>query len=652
MPFQGRLPVLPALVCCLVALLSRPAPAADEAAAAAGAGEVASLSLLSIEELLRTEVSSVLKHPSELAQAPAATTVLRQEDIQRLGATTLPDLLRTVPGLHVAQIDGNKWAVSARGFNGFFGSKLLVLIDGRSIYNSVYSGVFWDAYDIPLEDVARIEVVRGPGAALWGANAVNGVINIVTRSAQETQGGRVTLGAGNVERGLASVRYGSGTEDGTAWRFYARAREREGQGALAGGRGADGWRSERLGFRGDSAAGSDTWMLSGDAYQGRSGGQPYPLSTATDFSGQHLLGRLNRRLADGSQFQAQAYLDHSWRKESSSAAVLEENVADVDLQHTLPLGSAHRLVWGGGWRQYRFDSTASAKLSFFPAASRRTVTNLFFQDEWTLLSETLQLIVGAKLEKVPDQGSEWQPNLRAVWQAAPGHTLWAGSAKAVRSPNQVDTAIRFAGPGVGPLPALGNPAFRPERLRSLEAGWRAQFSPRLSSDLSLYQNQYRELQTIEYDGAAAMVYVNNARGRTRGLEWALDWQAAAHWQLRGGLTLYRENLEYQTPPGGPALISFQGGFPRQQLFVRSLWDLSRQQRLDLTWRAVGPMEQRGVAGYGTFDLRWSRRLPGNSELSLVGRNLFGPRHREFGDQPFFQETVLRRELALVLSWGF
>jgi len=630
----------------------------DEVGRVAGAAtaDLAELSTLSIEDLLRTEVSSVLKHSSELLEAPAATTVLRREDIQRLGATTLPDLLRTVPGLHVAQIDGNKWGVSARGFNGFFGSKLLVLVDGRSIYNSVYSGVFWDAYDVPLEDVARIEIVRGPGAALWGANAVNGVINIVTRSAHETQGGQVTVAAGNVEKGLANVRWGSTTEEGGAWRVYARSRSRDAQLSQPGHSAAeDGARADRVGFRADGAPGSSSWMLSGEAYDGHSGGSPNPLSTANDISGQHLQGRWNQRLADGSQLQFQSYLQHSWRREGSSGSVLDETVADMDAQHSLRLGSAHRLTWGGGWRQYRFDSVGSAKLSFNPVKSQQTVTNLFIQDEWSLIPETLQLIIGGKLEKVPDHGTAWQPNLRAVWNVVPGHTLWAGTAQAVRSPNQVDRAIRYTGAGLGLPPggaSLGNPAFRPEKLTSVEAGWRAQLSSTLSSDLSIYRSRYKDLQTLEFDGVANLIYYNHARGTTRGLEWALDWQAAANWQLRGGLTLYREALEFTSPPAGPGLIGFKGGFPREQLFVRSLWDLSHDQRFDVTWRGVGAMPERGVPGYGTFDMRWSRRLDRRTDLSLIGRNLFGPKHREFGDQPFFQETVMRRELVAVVTWGF
>ena len=611
---------------------------------------------LPMEELLRTEVSSVLKHSSELVNSPAATTVLRREDILRLGATTLPDLLRVVPGLHVAQIDGNKWGVSARGFNGFFGGKLLVLVDGRSIYNSIYSGVFWDASDVPLDNIARIEIVRGPGAALWGANAVNGVINIVTRSAHETQGGQATVSTGNVDQGSASLRWGSITEDGAAWRLYSQSRHRAAQSAVVGnGNPGDSTRADRVGFRADGAPGGNTWMLTGEAYAGQSGGAANPLSTSNDISGQHLLGRINRRLDSGSTLQVQAYLDHSWRREPSSGSVLEETVADLDLQHTVELTPAHRLLWGGGWRQYRFDSVGSAKLSFTPGNSIKNIANLFIQDEWTVLPDTLQIIAGARLEQVPNHQAELQPNLRAVWQAAPRHTLWAGTASAVRSPNQVDTAIRYTGAGLDLPPggaSLGNPNFKPERLTSLEAGWRVQLAPTLSSDLAIYRNRYRDLQTLEFDGVANLIYYNHAQGSTRGLEWALDWQAADNWQLRGGLTLYREDLEFSTTPTGPGIISFQGGFPKHQLFLRSLWDVAPGQRFDVTWRGVGAMAERGVPGYGTFDLRWSLKLAPRTELSLIGRNLGGPLHREFGDQPFFQETRMRRDVSVMLSWGF
>ncbi|MBS1189007.1 MAG: outer rane receptor for ferrienterochelin and colicin [Rhodocyclaceae bacterium] len=627
-----------------------------------------SLASQSLEDLLDTEVSSVLKHASGLADAPAAVTVLRREDIERLGATTLPDLLRVVPGLAVAQIDGNKWAIGARGFNGFFGSKLLVLIDGRSIYNSTFAGVFWDAYDIPFDNIARIEVIRGPAGVLWGSNAVNGVINIVTRSAQETVGGRAAVAAGNVERHLADLRYGAET-DSAAWRLYARSRDRDEQKAATATSPGDTTRAERVGFRADSNhSGATAWMLTGDAYQGRSGGAPYPQPTTDDIRGEHLLGRLTERLSSGSTLQFQAYYDHAWRKDLAVGSVLDEHVFDLDLQHDVQVSPSHRLTWGTGWRQYQFDSTGSAKLAFVPPSRTTAVSNLFLQDEWSLLPRELVVIAGLRGERLPDHGVQWQPNVRAAWTPTSRHTFWAASGKAVRAPNKIDTDIRYCGPlgtnlactppaGANPLLAAGNPDFRPEKVVSLEAGWRTRLSHHLSSDLAIYRNRYRDLETIEFSQFSPtdihLTYFNHAKGTTEGLEWALDWQAADNWQLRGGLTLYRESLSFSETPAFPnAIISFHDSFPNRQAFLRSLWDFAPGQRFDLTLRGVGPLAHRGVSGYGTADFRWSWRYDKRLEFSLIGRNLGGPRHREIADQPFFQETLLRREVVGAVAVSF
>ena len=608
----------------------------------------------SIEALLGTEVSSVLKHASGLADAPAAITVLRREDIERLGATTLPDVLRTVPGLAVAQIDGNKWAIGARGLNGFFSSKLLVLIDGRSIYNSTFAGVFWDAHDIPLNHIARIEVIRGPAGVLWGSNAVNGIINIVTRPAQETAGGRLTVAAGNVERWSTDLRFGASSES-AAWRVYARHREREDWQPGAG----DSVRAERVGFRADSHPGSTSWMLAGDAYQGRSGGAPYPQATTDDIKGEHILGRLIHRLSGASTLQLQAYYDHAWRRDLGVGSVLDEEVVDFELQHNMALSPEHRITWGSGVRQYRFNSTGSAKLAFVPGQRTTTVSNLFLQHEWRLLPRELLVVTGLRTESLPDQGPQWQPNLRAVWTPTPRHALWAAYGKAVRAPNKVETAIRYCGPlgsnaacvpppgsGGNVPPVFGNPSFGPEKVASLEAGWRARLSSNLASDIAIYRNRYQRLETIELaPGLRNFSYYNHGRGSTTGLEWALDWQAADYWQLRGGLTFYRERLELEQAPATPgSLISFSHAFPNRQAFLRSLWDITPRHRLDLTLRGVGPMAQRGVSGYGTADFRWTWRYARGQEFSLIGRNLGGPGHREIADQPFFLESRARREV--------
>lgn len=608
-----------------------------------------------VEALLGTTVSSVLRHASELADAPAAMTVLRREDIVRLGAHTLPDLLRTVPGLHVAQIDNNRWAVAARGFNGFFGSKLLVLIDGRSIYNAIYSGVFWDAHDIPLDNIARIEIIRGPGAALWGANAVNGIINIVTFSAHETTGGQIGISAGNQQAHRLDARWGETTTTGTAWRTFVRQQARNSTEPLPGRADPkDDSRALRAGFRADSRPGSQSWMLGGEVYDNYSGGAAYPQPTSNALRGHHLLGRFNQRLDYESTLQVQAYLDHSWRQESATGNVLVQDVVDLDLQYHLEPSPSHQIIWGGGWRQYRFDSTASDKLAFTPGGATRSIGNLFIQDEWWLVPDTLQLISGIRLEQASSQKAEWLPNLRLLWRPSSRHTLWAAAGRAVRTPNLVDTRIRFAGPGIGAPGTMlyGNADFRPEQVESLEIGWRGQLSPTLASDLALYRSHYRNLQTIEpQPDGTALRYYNHGKGWTEGVEWAIDWQAANRWLLRGGLTLYREQLHFSQPEQPGALISYRGAFPARQAFLRSLWEISPAQRLDVTWRAVGPIRD-GVSGYATLDLRWACRLRHDLDLAITGRNLTGPVHREMGDQPYFQETRVRPEITGTLTWHF
>lgn len=609
-----------------------------------------------LEALLATEVSSVLKHPSGLVDAPAAVTVLRRDDIERLGAATLPDLLRVVPGLAVAQIDGNKWSVASRGFGGFFSTKLLVLIDGRSIYNSTFAGVFWDAYDIPLDDIARIEVIRGPAGVLWGSNAVNGVINIVTRSAHETQGTRLATAAGNIERQQVELRHG-GSGEAAAWRLYAKTRER-GDLRLPGDESpGDSTRSERVGFRIDSAVGgADSWMLGGDAYRGRSGGAANPLPTTDELSGEHLLARLERRPTATSSLQLQAYADHSWRRDVASGSVLDETVFNLDFQHDVELSPAHRLTWGSGWRQYRFASTGSGKLAFVPASRISAVGNVFIQDEWSLLPRELLLVAGLRAEHLPEHGVQWQPNLRLAWTPSDTQTFWLASGKAARAPNKVDTSLRYNGAfgSTGPASVVGNPGFLPEEIVSLEAGWRTRIGPRLASDLAIYRNRYRRLDSIEYVPATGQVsYFNHGRGSTEGLEWSLDWQASEDWQLRGGLTFYREDLSFAQPPASSAaVLALQDSFPNRQMFVRSLWDISAAHRLDLTVRGVGPLKRDHVPGYVTADLRWNWKLDRRLEFSLIGRNLGGPAHREIGDQPFFQETYSRREVIGILSCQF
>lgn len=606
-----------------------------------------------VEDLLNIEVTSVLKHNSELSDAPAAITVIRREDMERLAATNLVDLLRVVPGLQVAQIDGNKWAISTRGFNGFFSGKLLVLVDGRSVYNSIYSGVFWDVQDIPFDTIDRIEVIRGPGAALWGANAVNGVINIVTRSAQQTANTYVSTSWGNLDQGSGVLRWGHQFDDGAAVRLYTQYRNRGQMELVSGASPGDTTRNTRVGFRADSAQAANQWMISGDLYTGESGGAPYPNATTQDMRGHHLLTRITEHLGEGSSLQLLAYVDHAWRRELVTGSTLEQNVFNLDVQHTLDLISGHRIVWGGGWRQYRFESQGSPKLAFVPPNSTRTVSHLFFQDEWFLVPDQLTLVAGTRLEADSHRPLEWQPNLRLIWTPGSRQTFWTSLAQATRAPNLYETTMRYEGSGKIFDRVHGNPSFQPERELSLEAGWRVRLSSNLSSDLAIYQTRYRHLQTIQFDQdntvpGYPLSYFSAGKGMTHGLEWALDWQATNNWQLRSGLTFYGEKFGYETTPTAGASISYQGSFPNRQAFLRSLWDMGQRQRLDVTWRGVSAGL---VPGYGTFDARWSWRFGNKSDLSIIGRNLTGPLHREYSRQPFFQETWISRELQAQISWN-
>lgn len=605
-----------------------------------------------VEELLKTEVSSVLKHNSELSDAPAAITVIRREDMERLAATNVADLLRVVPGLQVAQIDGNKWAISTRGFNGFFSGKLLVLVDGRSVYNSIYSGVFWDVQDLPFDIIDRIEVIRGPGAALWGSNAVNGVINIVTRSAQQTTDSQLSTSWGNLDSGSGYARWGLQFQNGTAVRMYSQYRDRKQMELASGLPPGDTTQASRIGLRADSTPGPSQWMISGDIFSGESGGAPYPLATSQDTRGNHLLGRWTERLSEGSSLQILAYTDHAWRRELVTGSTLEQNVLNLDMQHTVDVVPGHRLVWGGGWRQYRFQSQPSAKLAFVPASSNRNISHLFIQDEWTLAPEKLTLVAGTRIEADSHYPLEWQPNVRLIWTPSNRQTFWTSLAQATRAPNLYETTIRFVDVGKIPAPVHGNPYFQPERELSLEAGWRIQLSSNLSSDLAIYQTRYRHLQTIQIDMTGAvpgypLTYLSSGKGMTHGLEWAMDWQAANSWQLRGGFTYYGEKLGFETTPTPSAAVSYKGSFPTRQAFLRSLWDLDQRQRLDVTWRGVSA----GLApGYGTFDARWSMRLGRNYDFAIIGRNLTGPLHREYSRQPFFQETWISREIQAQIAW--
>ncbi len=455
---------------------------------------------LSLEELMMVEVSTVGKRRQTLSETPAAIYVLTQEEIRRSGATSIPEALRRVPGLNVAQLNSSQWAISSRGFNGLFANKVLVLIDGRNVYSPLFAGVNWDVQDMLLEDVERIEVIRGPGATLWGANATNGVINIITKRAEDTQGGLLTGGSGSVEKGFGGVRYGGQIGQQAFYRVYGKYFNRDGLTRLDGREGADDWDSLRGGFRMDWApAGGDSLTLQGDIYDTDAGAtqdfatiSPPFLSTADErreLNGGYLLGRWQRNYSATSTTQLQLYYDRAERKQLLLGEV--RNNFDLDFQHQFSWGERHNFVWGTRYRRIKDDIQNSFVLTFSPNERVDHLFSGFVEDQIELLPNRLSLSIGSKFEENDSTGFEIQPSVRLAWTPNLRQTGWAAVTRAVRTPNRFieDARVRLAvipnpqGP-LTILSLLGNRDVESENILAYELGYRYQPTPDVSLDVA------------------------------------------------------------------------------------------------------------------------------------------------------------------------
>ena len=467
----------------------------------------------SLEDLMNMEVTSVSKKEQKLSKTGAAVFVITQEDIRRSGATNIPDLLRMVPGADVAQIDANKWAISLRGFNDRYADKVLVLIDGRSVYTPSFSGVYWDQQDVPLENIERIEVIRGPGGTVWGANAMNGVINIITKSAKATPGGLISAGTGSedVARGLAQ--YGGRIGQSGAYRVFGEAFKIGNSVSPNGQEAADGWHMAHGGFRTDwDLSPRDTLMVQGDMYRTgesqtitslMSNALPLPSTFNEQFStnGGDVLGRWNRTLASGASLSLQMYYDRSDRREQGGGDTL--NTVDFDFQHHLTLGSRHDVVWGAGYRVVKDSITPGYATTFIPLDQTTSLFSTFVQDE-IRLTNSLWLTVGSKFEHNAYTGFEYEPSARLVWTPTDRQAFWMSASRAIRQPDRADSGLQsdvatFPLPGgaFGVVRLLGNPNMKAEQLRDYEAGYRAQVRKRLSLDIATYASFYRNLLTNE-----------------------------------------------------------------------------------------------------------------------------------------------------------
>jgi len=605
-------------------LLLCAAMAAADATEAAGAADLAELSL---EELDRIEISSVSRRSERLDQVAASVYVIGAETLQRSGATSLAEALRLAPNLQVARISSSQYAISARGFNDSIANKLLVMIDGRTVYAPYFSGTHWEQQDLPLEEIARIEVISGAGGSVWGVNAVNGVINIISKKAQDSQGTRLSLGAGSHEA-AGSLRQGGALFGSGHYRVYARSTRREATRSEAGQTLQDRHEHDQLGWRADWLDSGGGLTLQGDAYQGRSAersGLGRPVG-ALKTRGYNLLLRWTRQFDEHTQLRVRAYHDRSEREDRLlySPSV---RVQDLELQLSQRLG-AHQLDWGGGARRSRDDIQPGLLFGFVPAQQQQRWLNLFLQDEWQA-GPKLRLIGGLKFERNDYTGWESLPSLRLAWTAAEGQLLWASLARAVRAPARLDRDLRL--PPRPPYIIAGGPDFQAERALVSELGFRGQLSRELQLSLTLFHSEWSRLRSGQPPPNAQVQ--NMIAGRSQGLEAWAQWQTRAGLRLDAGLSLLHKDLHVlagSRDPTGPRAL---GNDPRRQLSLRALLQLPARQELSLALRHVGRLPAPAVPAYTVVDLQHAWKPRPDLELSLSGRNLFGGRHAEFGTAP-------------------
>jgi iron complex outermembrane receptor protein len=605
-------------------------------AVAAAKPTLDNLTDLSLEELSNIEITSVSKRGERLSDAPTSVYVITGDDIRRAGATSLPEALRLAPNLQVARASANGWAISARGFNGSSANKLLVLIDGRSVYSPLFSGVFWDVQDLVLADIDRIEVISGPGGTLWGVNAVNGVVNVITRSSADTRERLLVAGAGDREAQLA-FRQGGSMADGSL-RIYAKANKRQHTETADGSFVDDASHTAQLGFRADWSQALDKITLQGDAYAGKRN-QPLPGSlrlTGVDFalgtisvSGANLVSRWERRLADDASISAQLSVDHIERDVPPTFSD-KLDIVDLQVQHAWRPSPAHALVWGAQYRM-AFDHVVNGTsfLAFLPARVDQAWASVFAQDEITL-GPTLRLTAGARIERNDYTGAEFLPNLRLAWKPSTSQLLWGAASRTVRAPSRLDRDIFV--PAQPPFLLVGGPDFRSEVANVYELGYRGQPTSDSSLSVTLFHADYDRLHTQEYDPSRKIVFFGNEmKGTVRGLEMWGSVQASPAWRLRGGFSRLLQEL--QLKPGSidtaNSLASAEGANPSRQWMLRSSHDLPHQMEVDATLRYVSALPFPPVPSYLTLDLRWAWRPQPGLELSITGQNLLGPAHGEF-----------------------
>lgn len=645
-----------------------------------GQQPTSNLGEMSIEQLMQVRIISAARKEQPLADTAAAVYVITQEEIRRSGVTTVPEALRLAPGVQVGRISGNAWAISVRGFNYRYADKVLVLIDGRTVYSPIFSGVFWELHDLVLEDIERIEVIRGPGGTLWGANAMNGVINIITKRAQDTQGGLITASSGSQGYATGAARWGASDGQGLAYRFYGKySRLGNSPGVQVPGPEAyDAWDLGRFGLRADWERPADNLTLSGDIFRGREQESfPLPLLQAPYFTnfdynftplGGNLLARWQHNFSTRSDVALQAFYDRVDRPTPLFAT--SNRVFDFDFQHHIRLGESQDVVWGLGLRATQAATRRIYAVALDPSAFTVFTVNGFVQDEITVLPSRLWLTLGSKFESNEYTGFEAQPNFRLRWKPQPNHTLWAAVSRAVTIPNDFQELGRrleatFPAPGgmVGGIVLLGSRQLEAQGLLSYEFGYRAQAGRNTSFDVAGFYNIYHDFITAWpgqplVDPSAPppqfvvpLYFRNNTATKTYGAEFSATRNLTSFWKFTAGYTWL---VVGPYPLDDPWEAPFRAGdSPRNQFQLHSYLSLPRNFEFDTSLYYVSPLSAQFVPAYTRLDTRLGWRPSQRLEFSLGLQNLLQPRHVEFiSPSEWGQHAQVPRSAYGKIAWRF
>jgi iron complex outermembrane recepter protein len=643
--------------------------------------KLADLTNLSIEDLMNFQVTSVSKTQQSLSQAASAVFVITPEAIRRSGANNIPDLLRMVPGVDVAQINANTWAITARGFNARFSNELLVLMDGRTVYTPTFGGVFWDVLDLPLGNIERIEVIRGPGGSLWGANAVNGVVNIITKKSSATLGAQLVAGDGNVEQGFGTIQYGGGVGKRTDYRVYTKYFNQGQFPSKTGANGGDGWRMLHGGFRSDSMlSAKDTLMCQGDVYSAREGLPTSDVSLIPNLATQDL--QLFPNIGGG-------FLQAAWNRTSSARSNISLQVSydtyqrndrlregrrtfHLDFQHNFDLGVRQQIVWGGTYRYSSSRSDGFSGISLVPADLNTQLFSSFIQDEVAIVPNHLLLTFGAKLEHNHYTGFGIMPSARVAWRSGQNRTLWAAVSKTEESPSETDAALRadageFAGPGGIPVlvTLFGNPLVANEESADYEIGYRTMVGELLSIDFAAYYSHDTHQNTsepstpffVETPSPHLVLPLTNANlmhGESHGMEIAVNWKATRRWTLNPGYAFEQIHMHLApTSQDADSVSEAQGSTPVNAAQLRSHVDLVRGLSWDTSAYFVGRLADPSEASYTRLDGSLSWHLGEKINLSMVGQNLLRSRHEEFVDHTgSTKSTLIKRSGYAKVEWQF